>query len=423
MKLSTYPLERSLGIQYYATDAQGIGGILRSTPQDFIVEELPIKFTGTGPYLIAKLTKTSWEHQHAIREIAKRLALSPKRLGWGGTKDRNATTVQYISLYDVTEEKLAKVALKDIVLESIAYHQFPLNLGNLQGNRFTITHRNCESEELRERIAAITSDIHSSGIPNYYGIQRFGALKPITHRIGLHILRGDYEDAVKMYVGDAFPYESDDVKTARKAFAKTGDAKAALHDLPAKFLYERIMLDFLAKHPGGYGSALQALPPKLLSMFVSAYQSWLFNMALSARCAKGIHLSDVAIGEHLLFTNGRIDIVTKKNLPIAYQHMKRGRCAVVAWMPGTTFPVMPGPMEEDMIALMEVDDVSMQNFANSSTFTETNFGGAYRKLVLRTEIDYDISGTDVTFRFVLPPGHYATTVCREYMQGSPEHMV
>ena len=79
MKPSTQPLEQSLGMQYYATDTQGIGGILRSTPQDFIVEELPVKFTGTGPYLIAKLTKTSWEHQHAMREIAKRLAISPPR--------------------------------------------------------------------------------------------------------------------------------------------------------------------------------------------------------------------------------------------------------------------------------------------------------------------------------------------------------
>jgi tRNA pseudouridine13 synthase len=183
------------------------------------------------------------------------------------------------------------------------------------------------------------------------------------------------------------------------------------------------MLDFLTKHPGNYGGALRALPPKLLSMFVSAYQSWLFNMALSARCAKGILLSDVEIGEHLLFTNGRVDIVNKKNLPIARQHMKRGRCAVAAWMPGATSPVMPGPMEEEMIALMEMDDVSMQNFANSSSFIETNFGGAHRRILLKTEIDYDISGTDVTFRFILPPGHYATTVCREYMQGSPEQMV
>lgn len=423
MKPSTYPLEQSLGMNYYATDTQGIGGILRSTPQDFIVEELPVKFTGTGPYLIAKLTQTSWEHQHAMREIAKRLAISPKRLGWGGTKDRNAVTTQYISLYDVTEDDLAKVSLKDIVLEPVTHHQFNLGLGNLEGNRFAITLRNCDSEGLAERTAAITADILTSGIPNYYGIQRFGALKPVTHRVGLHILRGEYEEAVKLYVGDAFPHESDEVKAARTAFAKTGDTKAALHDLPAKLSYERIMLDSLAKHPGEYGCALQAMPPKLLSMFVSAYQSWLFNMALSARCVAGVPLGDANVGEHLIFTNDRIDTVTEKNLPIARQHMKRGRCAVAAWMPGATLPVTPGPLEEEMFALMEKDGISMQSFANASAFTGTNFDGAHRKIVLRTEVSSEIAGTDVTLRFVLPPGHYATTVCREYMQGSPEQMV
>ncbi|HJJ98894.1 MAG TPA: tRNA pseudouridine(13) synthase TruD [Methanocorpusculum sp.] len=423
MKLSPHSLEQSLGMTYYATNTQGIGGVLRSTPQDFIVEELPITFTGSGPYLIAKLTKISWEHQHAMREIAKRLAINPKRLGWGGTKDRNAVTTQYISLYDVTEDDLAKVTLKDIVLEPVTHHQFNLSLGNLEGNRFAITLRNCESEELTERTAAITADILSSGIPNYYGIQRFGALKPVTHRIGLHILRGEYEHAVKIYVGDAFPHESAEIKTARTAFAETGDAKAALHDLPVKLSYERIMLGFLAKHPGEYGCALQAMPPKLLSMFVSAYQSWLFNMALSARCAAGVPLTEARPGEHLIFVNNRTDTVTEKNFLAARQHMRRGRCAVAAWMPGATHLVTPGPLEEEMFALMEKDGVSMQSFANASAFTGTNFDGAHRKIVLRTEVAYDIAGTDVALRFVLPPGHYATTVCREYMQGSPERMV
>lgn len=423
MKQSTYPLEQSLGMNYYATDCAGVGGLLRSTPDDFVVEELPVSFTGTGPYLIAKLTKRSWEHQHAMREIAKRLAMSPKRVAWGGTKDRNAVTTQYISLYDVTEDQLARVAIKDITLEPVTHHQFSLGLGSLEGNRFVITLRDCEAEGLEDRVAKITQDIRESGIPNYYGIQRFGVLKPVTHRVGLHILRGEYEEAVRVYVGDAFPQESDEVKAVRSAFAQTGDARAALHDLPVQLSYERIMLDSLVKKPGEFGKALQAMPPKLLSMFVSAYQSWLFNMALSGRCAAGTPLDDVVVGEHLIFANDRIDTVTEKNIPTARQHMKRDRCAVAAWMPGSTLPVTPGSLEETMFSLMAADGVSMQSFADAAVFTGTNFDGAHRKIVLRTEIAYAVSGTDVQLSFTLPPGHYATTICREYMQGSPERMV
>ncbi|HJK18785.1 MAG TPA: tRNA pseudouridine(13) synthase TruD, partial [Methanocorpusculum sp.] len=118
-----------------------------------------------------------------------------------------------------------------------------------------------------------------------------------------------------------------------------------------------------------------------------------------------------------------IDTVTDKNLPTARQHMKRGRCAVAAWMPGATLPVTPGPLEKEMFALMEADGVSMQSFAAASAFTGTNFDGAHRKIVLKTEVACEVSKTSVTLRFELPPGHYATTVCREYMQGSPEQMV
>ncbi|MDR3102424.1 MAG: tRNA pseudouridine(13) synthase TruD [Methanocalculaceae archaeon] len=423
MKPSDHPLEQALGMQYYATGTDGIGGVLRSTPEDFKVVELPAKFTGTGPYLIAKLTKRSWEHQHAMREIARRLAISHRRIGWGGTKDRNAITTQYISLYGVAEEQLAALSIRDITLQPTDRHQFSLGLGSLEGNRFVIMLRNCNADSLTDRVAAITQDIRTSGIPNYYGIQRFGSLKPVTHRVGLHILRGEYQEAVKLYIGDAFPQESGEVKTMRRAFAETGNAKAALHDLPVQLSYERIMLDSLAKQPGDYGHALQAMPPKLLSLFISAYQSWLFNMALSARCTAGASLDNPAVGEHLLFTNGRIDTVTEKNIHTASQHIKRGSCTVVAWMPGATLPVTPGPMERDMICLMEKDDVTMQNFADASAFTGTCFDGAHRKIILRTEVVYSITETSVCLSFDLPPGHYATTVCREYMQGSPEQMV
>ncbi|MBP3444168.1 MAG: tRNA pseudouridine(13) synthase TruD, partial [Methanocorpusculaceae archaeon] len=105
MRKSPYDRETELGIGYYAADCVGIGGKLRTVPEDFIVEELPITFTNTGPYTICRLTKKSWEHQHAVREITNRLHISPKRFGWAGTKDRNAVTTQYVSLYDVQKEQ------------------------------------------------------------------------------------------------------------------------------------------------------------------------------------------------------------------------------------------------------------------------------------------------------------------------------
>ncbi len=422
MKTSTHPLENDLGMRYYATSQPGVGGRLRTTPENFVVEELPIVFTNTGPYTICKLTKRSWEHQHAMHEITNRLRISQKRIGWAGTKDKNAITTQYISLYNVPGEVLANLNIKDMTLEPVATHQFSLGLGNLLGNTFKITLRDCEPENLAEITTAISGEI-APGIPNYYGLQRFGALKPVTHKMGYHILRKEFKEAVDLYVGGCFPHESEQVQNARRAFAETGNAKTALYELPHWLSYERIMLDSLAKKPGDYGAALQAMPPKLLSMFVSAYQSWLFNIAISKRCEEGTLLNEPQIGEHLEFTNERIDTVTEKNIATARQHMKRGRCFVVGWMPGKTLPVAPGPLEETMFNQMEQDNISMQSFADATEFVKTNFDGAHRKISLATEIQTTVFENNVELNFVLPPGHYATTVAREFMQAAPEKMV
>ena len=422
MKPSTHPLEIDLGMRYYATSQPGVGGRLRTTPEDFVVEELPITFTNTGPYTICKLTKRSWEHQHAMHEITDRLRISQKRIGWAGTKDKNAVTTQYISLYNVPAEILENLNIKDMIIEPVATHQFSLGLGQLLGNTFKITLRDCEEENLAETTAAIAGEI-ATGIPNYYGLQRFGALKPVTHKMGYHILRNEFKEAVDLYVGGCFPHESEQIQNARRAFAETGDAKTALYELPYWLSYERIMLDSLAKNPGDYGAALQAMPPKLLSMFVSAYQSWLFNIALSRRCEDGTPLNEPQIGEHLEFTNERIDTVTEKNIATARQHMKRGRCFVVGWMPGKTLPVAPGPLEETMTAQMDKDTISMQSFADAAEFVKTNFDGAHRRISLATEVKTAVFENNVELSFVLPPGHYATTVAREFMQAAPEKMV
>ncbi|HJJ35973.1 MAG TPA: tRNA pseudouridine(13) synthase TruD [Methanocorpusculum sp.] len=424
MKPSAYETETALGIGYYGTSHDGIGGRLRTSPEDFRVDELPVAFTGSGPYLICRLTKRSWEHQHAVRELANRLKISQKRIGWAGTKDRNAVTSQYISLYEVAEDDVRNISIKDMTIEPVTHHQFSLGLGNLEGNRFVLTLRDCDAEgtALQEQVDVISAEIRT-GIPNYFGLQRFGAMKPVTHRMGYHILRGEYEKAVMLYVGDAFPYESDEVKHARRAFAETGDAKEALHALPNHLTYERILLDSLMKQKENYGAALQTLPPKLLSMFVSAYQSWLFNLAVSDRCRRGVALNEPDIGEHLVFANGRIDIATAKNLPTARQHMKRGRCFVVGWMPGKTYTPNAGPLEQTMVSRMEEDGISFDSFGSAAEFVRTNFDGFHRRISLEADVASSVSGADATLSFTLPPGHYATTVAREYMQANPEQMV
>jgi tRNA pseudouridine13 synthase len=424
MRPSTWPLERELGMRYYASDAEGIGGRLRAAPEDFIVEEIPLEGKGgtTGPFLICSLTKTNWELQHAVKEIAKRLGISHRRIGWAGTKDRNAVTKQWISIYDVTAEQVAAVHLKDIVLEPIRSSNEQLSLGALQGNRFDLVIRDCGVPDLASSVEEIAASV-KDGVPNYFGIQRFGALRPVTHTVGEWILRGDFGQAVLTYVGQPFPGDRNEIREIRRAFLETRDPGPALQALPVQMNYERAMLQHLHNHNGDYAGALHELPPKLLSMFVSAFQSYLFNCALSRRFDDGQGLAGPVPGDHLIFANGRTDTVTADNVAAAAIHIKRGRCSIALFMPGKGKAGGTVPAEPVMEALLAERNITPDDFERAARFVETKFDGAYRPISLKADIASSIEGTGVRLRFTLPPGHYATTVCREFMKADPVRMI
>ncbi|MFA5221336.1 MAG: tRNA pseudouridine(13) synthase TruD [Methanoregula sp.] len=423
MKESTFPLERELGMRYYATDTEGIGGKLRCVPEDFVVKEIPKKeyTTTSGPYLICRLTKTNWELQHAIKELSRRLGISHRRIGWAGTKDKNAVTSQFISLYNVTREAIAEVRLKDITLDVIGQANEQLSLGDLKGNRFDILIRGTEHADLEKMVTDISATA-SESLPNYFGLQRFGVIRPLTHRIGELILVRDYESAVKEYVGRAFPHEPEDIQAIRSAFAASGDPAEALRMLPTYMAFERSMLHHLSAHPGDYAGALQQLPPKLLSMFVSAYQSWLFNCALSMRFEHGNTLTDPVPGDRLVFANGRTDVATAQNIHAVSLHIKRGRCTIALFMPGKevsdALPVDPAIRE-----LLTNRGITARDFEQASKFVKTKYDGAWRPISLKTIITSEVNGPDVRLCFTLPPGHYATTVCREFMKSDPLQMI
>ena len=98
--------------------------------------------------------------------------------------------------------------------------------------------------------------------------------------------------------------------------------------------FERAMLHYLYTHPGDYRGALLELPPKLLSMFVSAFQSYLFNCALSQRFDDGYTLNDPLPGDRLIFANGRTDTVTAANSQCRLHPYKARAVHDCPFMPG-----------------------------------------------------------------------------------------
>jgi tRNA pseudouridine13 synthase len=183
------------------------------------------------------------------------------------------------------------------------------------------------------------------------------------------------------------------------------------------------MLQHLHNQPGDYTGALKELPPKLLSMFVSAFQSYLFNEALSSRLESGLSLADPAPGDRLIFANGREDLVTTANMATAATHIRRGRCSIALFIPGREPFVPSSDVEQEIATIMGERGITAESFRQASEFVRAAFSGTLRPVALRTTIESIVEGTGVQLSFTLPPGHYATTVAREFMKADPVQMI
>ena len=335
MNQSTYPLELHAWYEVLCKRCRRNRGELRSVPEDFVVEEIPLPEKGgtPGPYLICRLIKTNWEAPACNQGNCKttRYKSPPDWMG-GHQRPQRHHAPDDLSLQCYCRSG-TEVRLKDIILEPVGQANEALSLGDLLGNRFSLTIRDCLPDALEARVNA-TRETAGLGIPNYFGLQRFGATRPVTHLVGECILRGDFEQAVVTYIGKEFSGEPAPVRAVRTAFFTSRDIQAALRDLPRQMSFERAMLHYLYMHPDDYSGALLELPPKLLSMFVSAFQSYLFNCALSQRFDDGYTLTGPLAGDRLIFANGRTDTVTSANSNAVSLHISRGRCSIALFMPG-----------------------------------------------------------------------------------------
>ncbi|MDD1670829.1 MAG: tRNA pseudouridine(13) synthase TruD, partial [Methanomicrobiales archaeon] len=143
-------------MSWYATGTPGIGGYLRREPEDFLVEEEPSGPHGdTGPYLVLRLTKRNWEQQRLVKELARALGISHRRISWAGTKDRRAVTSQYITIHGLGPEAVEGISLPDVRLEVVGRSGHAIPLGDLKGNRFSIRIRDCDPEDLAARVGEV----------------------------------------------------------------------------------------------------------------------------------------------------------------------------------------------------------------------------------------------------------------------------
>jgi tRNA pseudouridine13 synthase len=169
----------------------GIGGILRSTPEDFsVIEELAYAPTGSGDHIFAFIEKRDATTPFAVSLLAKALGARAQDLGYAGMKDRHAVTRQWISLPPPTT--LAAVQALQLdgvkVLEAVA-HPHKLRTGHLRANHFSLVVRGAAAGAREVARAVLQALATPPGAPNWYGEQRFGRAGDNAAQ-GLALVRG-----------------------------------------------------------------------------------------------------------------------------------------------------------------------------------------------------------------------------------------
>ncbi|CAM0883423.1 unnamed protein product [Alopecurus aequalis] len=268
-----------------------------------------------GKYLRFHLYKENKDTQEALRVIGKMLGLQPRSFGFAGTKDKRAITTQQVTLFSVHASRLA--ALNDkligIKVGDFNYVKEGLVLGQLMGNRFTITLRNVVAES-EDAIKAAVDELLNNGFINYYGLQRFGSASVPNHLVGAALLRGEWSVAASLIL-DPREGECDDMNGVREHYKEHGDIDVAIRNFPRRLIAERAILQRLKKYPGNYLQALMAIPRTLRLMYVHSYQSYLWNHAASMRFGKygfaGVIEGDLVYKKECPLGEGTVTDVSK----------------------------------------------------------------------------------------------------------------
>ena len=385
----------------------GTGGIIRQQPEDFQVDEIPLyKPCGEGDHLYLRVEKCGLTTYDLLRELANALNCKERDLGYAGLKDAQAITRQTVSVPLRKPDDVKGLQIPGVTILSATLHRNKLRPGHLAGNRFRVRIHQPGPEAL-QRAKTILGVLAKVGVPNRFGEQRYGA-QGNSHRVGRAILRDDYSAAIDEIMGNSAEITHPGWQQAIEAY-HCGDLLTAIAKLPRHCRPERRLLEML-KDGKSARKAVLAMPHKLLRLYLSAYQSSLFDRLVDMRLDSLHQLwpGDLAC-KHI---NGACFLVTD---PAAEQPR------------ADTFEISPtaplfgyktklaenqaGQLEQD---LLDLEDLTLESFRLSAGLAMSGERRPLRVPVHAPESTLD--GANLLVSFSLPKGSFATTVLAEVMK-------
>ncbi|MHA2158811.1 MAG: tRNA pseudouridine(13) synthase TruD [Candidatus Thorarchaeota archaeon] len=441
-----HPLEQSLGMELYSTESKGIGGKLKERFEDFVVQEItPDKTTlqigdwsvtdqshsiegERSRFLTFAVQKMGLATMDVATILAAFLKVSRNYVTYAGLKDKRAITVQTMSVPAKAAESLPSIELSRIVVRDIRYTRQPIQIGDLWGNRFTILLKDIDEE--RDVALETAEQLKNTPLLNYFGVQRFGITRPYTHLVGKALVQRDFEKAVRIMLSTTSEYESEELTDIRKQLSEDmTPTEKFIEAFPKELSYEKDVMKYLMKSPGEYEKAIMRIPPRVLTLQVHAFQSYIFNKIISERARLGIPIDRPQVGDFLIKLDethsGRDSwvFVTESTLLEREQQVASGEYGLTTPVPGYSTRLPPSKQTDLVKQALKNEDVELREFRNSRVKALDAPGGLHLTSIVMTDLESFHSNEGLQVKFSLRKGSYATMVMREIMKNHPINRV
>jgi tRNA pseudouridine13 synthase len=419
MKQSSPDIDKLAGIEYYATEFDGMGGTIKKNTEDFHVQEIISNIfleqispeqTRSNIFPVYEIRKKGMDSSHAILTLKKKTGLDLKIVG---IKDAKATTIQYASSNSSTRKVIKNMDLGKIKLTLVGFSRKPIEKNNLVGNTFDIRIVEPKRDKL-DNIVQFLCDINSLG--NYYGLQRFGSERLVTHLVGKAILERKFDKATEILLTYTTKYDS---KYSQEIREKLRDIKSnpnLLREIPPGMDIEINLAQAILKGKDSI-SALRTIPINIRRLFVQAFQAYLFNKTLSIAIRDEFSLTvpeendlcfDV-FDDNLIF--GKIRKYEKEKPTDS-----RIQRLPIIRLPGYSF--QPGKNRFDKIIkeFMKHENITAKDFFIKEMQEISESGGFRQACYVCKNFKYKKEENSLLVGFSVPKGSYATVLLRELIK-------
>ena len=242
-------------------------------------ERLSVQPKARGPYALYRVEKRNITTLEAAQILSHALKVKPSDIAFPALKDKVAVAIQHCTVKISASPIPKEIKTTAIAAKLLGHLDRPLSPKDLAENKFTVTVRGISREEvelIRERFLLLGHQ----GFPNYFDLQRFGSWSRSLGFPGKLLLLGEWEGVLRAYLAEPLLGDPPAVLRLKKlAWENWRNWPLLKEHAPKGNL--RSVLTFLCDHPEDFKRAVNLIAPRILSLWLSAYQSFLWNRVAS----------------------------------------------------------------------------------------------------------------------------------------------